>query len=632
MNGTCQITIKSAGHAVGTGSFTFTITADKALSDPATITVPIQSKLIDDDFISLDFSDGTSSEIIWNGSHLERAPWNDASREIDPITEMDLPIANLMGYWRLNGTSGQTLGDGIQINDSSGRNNHGTTNVSASALTWADGMVSTGVDFDPVIGSNISMGQPADLNITGALTLMAWVYTDTSNQDVILGRSGVAAGFFGPRLATTIGGYYKYLFQITSDCNSGGNWVQTHNGFLVDGYWNHLVGTFIPGESVNFYINGQLYGSKYTSIASSCLPAGHDWEIGTDFFDGIVDEASIWNTALTQKDIELVYQRQIGNFGAGKPSSFISRVFNAGRSDASWNEISWVPSGPYGKSLPAGDDVKLPNYNTNNTESFSENPADLSLMSGLQVYYRFEGIGNMPDGAVIKDNSGNNRDAIAKNANGTFDAFETGVFGSAAKREPESKIEMPVDSALYPGSFTIAFWIKRLNDWDCLAATDIYGNTASTYSGIGIWLQIDDSGCNLDQALIVAVDGNNYKEYNASPNAFYPLDTWTHIAITFDTTTNEISVYRNGVEFRANSTTGSPDTVTDPGGTPYLWDGGAINRQVVLDEFVLWSRALNLSEIQSLYYRGKLTAKFQVGYAPMPIVQQPILLVQMELQ
>ena len=43
--------------------------------------------------------------------------------------------------------------------------------------------------------------------------------------------------------------------------------------------------------------------------------------------------------------------------------------------------------------------------------------------------------------------------------------------------------------------------------------------------------------------------GQQYKIWtkSADPNAFFPTDQWTHVAVTYDSDTKEAKVYRNGI-------------------------------------------------------------------------------------
>ena len=100
-------------------------------------------------------------------------------------------------------------------------------------------------------------------------------------------------------------------------------------GLTVDlNTWQHVLVTW---DKVNtkFYKNGVLIATKATSFANNQdFTTTNDLLIGArrssaGFFDGNIDEVSIYNVALTQDDVDTIY-------GSGVPSdvSTISGITN----------------------------------------------------------------------------------------------------------------------------------------------------------------------------------------------------------------------------------------------------------------------------------------------------------------
>lgn len=81
-------------------------------------------------------------------------------------------------------------------------------------------------------------------------------------------------------------------------------------GVVMDNNWHHAVGTF-DGANLKLYVDGSLYSS--TTSASGIVYDGGDLIIGAQTtaaarsFEGKLDEAAIWNTALTQEQVESIY-------------------------------------------------------------------------------------------------------------------------------------------------------------------------------------------------------------------------------------------------------------------------------------------------------------------------------------
>src|SRR3990167_10785875 len=82
------------------------------------------------------------------------------------------PTNGLIGYWAFEEQSGTTAGD------SSGNGNTGTL---TNGPTWTTGKVGSGaLSFDGV-NDGVNLGTPNSLNITGAVTVSAWINYRTAS-------------------------------------------------------------------------------------------------------------------------------------------------------------------------------------------------------------------------------------------------------------------------------------------------------------------------------------------------------------------------------------------------------------------------------------------------------------------
>jgi hypothetical protein len=119
-----------------------------------------------------------------------------------------------------------------------------------------------------------------------------------------------------------------------------------------------------------------------------------------------------------------------------------------------------------------------------------------------------------------------------------------------------------------------------------------------------MWVYARASACNnllssnddplyLNGGQLTAGNGNNYA-YVVDPTAF-PLNTWTHAAVTYDAATSTMKLYVNGVEVSSGNT-----APAFTGGTEYLGrHTGACFFDGQLDEVRVWDVARTQSEIQS---------------------------------
>ncbi len=209
---------------------------------------------------------------------------------------------------------------GTTAYDKSFYGNNGTFK-GAGEPAWSEGRKNTGVDFDGV-DDYVDCSNPASLNITGSLTLMASV------------KLGVAIGsqpdsipaLFGKRTSTSAtNNYVLYLVKSTSDLTFGGaaaagggafNLALASAGtYLDDLEWHDIVATW---DSVNkiarIYIDGvmvgeatgQTGGDLYTA-GNNYLHLGHLNSVADSFLDGKMDEVRIYNRALSANEVMARY-------------------------------------------------------------------------------------------------------------------------------------------------------------------------------------------------------------------------------------------------------------------------------------------------------------------------------------
>src|SRR5262249_41448075 len=80
---------------------------------------------------------------------------------------------------------------------------------------------------------------------------------------------------------------------------------------LVTNQWSHVVGVY-DGTNLLFYLNGSLAGSPVFS-AGQIGPSGNHLQIGHDpsnpsrYFNGLVDEAAVYGSALSAAQVQAIY-------------------------------------------------------------------------------------------------------------------------------------------------------------------------------------------------------------------------------------------------------------------------------------------------------------------------------------
>ncbi len=242
---------------------------------------------------------------------------------------------NPVAYWRL----GETGGNGTTVYDSA--NAAGSPQQGAQNGTFYNDDPSAGLGYagprptaypgfeadnksprfwgttsDSNTLAYVDAGNPSALQITGALTMEAWVYTeelDASDNRLVIGKylgSGNQRSFM---LAITNAGEPKFV--TSSNGGTSGIAKITSSTAVSMNTWVHLAAVYTPGTSLKIYHNGVLDAELTTGVPASLYNSSADLLIGTfgsltgrSTFHGRIDEAAVYDTALSGTQIAAHYQ------------------------------------------------------------------------------------------------------------------------------------------------------------------------------------------------------------------------------------------------------------------------------------------------------------------------------------
>ncbi|MCC7475629.1 MAG: LamG domain-containing protein [Pirellulales bacterium] len=248
----------------------------------------------------------------------------------------DSPVA----YYRLNETSGSTatnLGSGGAALDGSFTNFGSTTppstignpgprpgDMSGSATILGLESDNYAIQSAPNVTAQVTVPDNNLLDLTGALTLEAWVYrdpqTNATNNEGIVGKflgSGDNRSyllFYDPRGTTPGVGFYVGTTGTAAtlallDTN-------TNIPLGIDGGWTHLAAVYEPNVRMSVYMNGVSIGEKttglpvvglYNGTAPLWIGRNHSNYTNTAF-EGKIDEVAVYSTALNPETILAHYQ------------------------------------------------------------------------------------------------------------------------------------------------------------------------------------------------------------------------------------------------------------------------------------------------------------------------------------
>jgi hypothetical protein len=228
-------------------------------------------------------SEPNLNEIIYNWNGTNFTMYNDSLvlmynfDNVSALGENDTYVVDL-GQWELNGTLGEA--------------------ADADSGATSSGKYNGAFEFDGS-GDEIDLGNDPKVRITAPITLSAWFKADTydtSSRNMI---SKDGNGFEG---------YAIRIHGLSSRgicCISGSSYILNTGVEPNLGQWYHVVLTD-DGTSLKCFIDGIQKGS---TGSDPVIDSTVNLFIG-DGFDGIIDEARIYNRALTSDE---VYQQYVSN-------------------------------------------------------------------------------------------------------------------------------------------------------------------------------------------------------------------------------------------------------------------------------------------------------------------------------
>lgn len=240
-----------------------------------------------------------------------------------------------------------------------------------------------------------------------------------------------------------------------------------------------------------------------------------------------------------------------------------------------------------------------------------------NISPGITVYGKDD-----VDDTRILDMSfeGNLQDSSGNEFHGTivgsgYEYIEGVKSGSQAlKFNGDTYLSLGNDSALNPSSLTYSFWVKRTQD---MTGEEIFLWNKEEWFTDG-WYVASESN---EVPLAISIGqadawGQPYKvSVSANRAEFFTKDDWVHIAITYDKSTKNVKMYRNGIE--QTTTIASP--IGSTGATGVILPGNTMQKAIGyngpkyngayakfgLDEMLLLGYAAEPEDIISLYEESK---------------------------
>jgi N-acetylneuraminic acid mutarotase len=496
-------------------------------------------------------------------------------------------------------------------------------------VTFAPGEVGQAFQFNGTSGY-VRVPDAPSLDLASAVTLEAWI-----------NPTALTAGTFGTIIAKSTFPVRNYGLWVNSAgglhlsyVNGGGNVsFSTAPGLIRVGVFTHVAGVIdTAGGVMQIYVNGQLVASQATAgpLAPNTLPLtiGASDAGPNNFFNGLIDEAAVYNRRLSAGEVRDIYVNgSAGKFQAisgaanvnvvavaaagfqilapagataGTPFDLtITAVDRYGNTAASYTgTIHFDSTDPFGATLP-------PNY------TFTAADAGVHTFAGGATLFTASGQTitvsgtGLPAGAVSAwRGEGNAQDSVGTN-NGSLQGgvtFAPGEVGQAFRFNGTSGYVSVPNAPSFSSAVTLEAWI---NPATITAGTfeTIMAKSNFPTRNYGLWMN-DAGGLHLSY-----INGSGNVSFSTAPGLIH-VGVFTHVAGIIDTAAGVMQIYVNG-QLAASQATAGPMV---PNGFPLTIgasDAGPNNFfNGLIDEATVYNRGLSAGEVRDIYLNGA-AGKFQ---------------------
>jgi hypothetical protein len=230
---------------------------------------------------------------------------------------------NLLGYWKLNESSGTPAEDSWSTNDGT------NTDITYTA----SGKIGRCYDFDQVT-SKVSVGDVSsfDFGTTTDFSVSVWFKTVTTNTCYLICKYN-GGGSLGWGIEVVTG---TNLYAFATD---GTNTIFHYCGTGVnDGNWHHLAVSFDRNGNCVSYLDG---GAGSSESMSTVGDISNNYNLlfgirndGNNNYTGALDEIAIWNRVITSDEASTLY---------GSGSGYEIPLYTYNGVLYVWSGSAWVP-------------------------------------------------------------------------------------------------------------------------------------------------------------------------------------------------------------------------------------------------------------------------------------------------
>ncbi len=333
----------------------------------------------------------------FSGAIDEVRIWDLARSAFDIAASKDLEITaapGLVARYGFNEGSGTLAGD-------SGGDDHSAIVFNAP---WTTGFSEVppppacapncGLDFASGSQQYVTFGDPASLDLS-EFTVETWFRRDGTGTPGTTGTSGIASAVplvtHGSQQEETPSNINMNWFLGIDDATdrlaadfeeaeAGSNTTGLNHPVIgqtpiTNGVWHHAAATY-DGSTWNLYLDGDLdqtlevnqpveaNTTQHAALATSIQTNGTTL---TGFFDGAMDEARVWNRALTQGEIQTNMTQEltsgsglVARWGLNEGTGNVVDDSIGSANGTRTNGPAWIVGAPFGPPPPPNDPPDAP--------------------------------------------------------------------------------------------------------------------------------------------------------------------------------------------------------------------------------------------------------------------------------